>query len=52
MGSSRIGQGIGKRKGRSVMMLRLLLVLIHLRECVEEVVFSMKLERGGEGAWQ
>jgi hypothetical protein len=32
MGSSRIGQGIGKREGRSVMMLRLL-VLIHLREC-------------------
>jgi hypothetical protein len=20
--------------------------------CVEEVLFSMKLERGGEGAWQ
>jgi hypothetical protein len=33
MGSSRIGQGIGKRKGRRVMMLRLLLVRIHLREC-------------------
>ena len=51
MGSSRIGQGIGKRKGRSVMMLRLLLVLIPCAS-VEEVVFSMKLERGGEGAWQ
>ena len=32
-------------------MLRLLLDLIHLR-VGEEVVFAMKLDQGGEGAWQ
>jgi len=52
MGSSRIGQGIGKRKGRSVMMLRPFFLSLFTFACVEEAVFSLKLERGGEGAWQ
>jgi hypothetical protein len=39
--SSRVGPGIiGKREDRSVMTLRLLLVLIHLRVCGRSSVFS------------